>query len=67
MNVNEIPRKMLACWTGNSRKSGRPQLNNARNSFADSINRIVPNLPQNCELKTWLPVVGQKNWPNYST
>ena len=63
MNVNEIPRKMLACWTGNSRKPGRPQLN-ARNSFVDSINRIVPNLPQNCELNTWLPVIAQKNWPN---
>ena len=38
MNVNEIPRKMLVCWTSNKRKPGRPQLI-ARNYFTELIKR----------------------------
>ena len=65
MDSNQIPRKMLACWTSSKRKPGtsRPQLN-ARNSYVDSINRIIPNLPQNCDLNTWIPLVKQNNWTN---
>ena len=54
---------MLACWTMNKRKPGRPQLI-ARNSYVDSINRMIPNLPQNCDLSTWLPHLAQKQWSN---
>ena len=63
MNQQQMPRKMLACWTTNRRKPGRPQLN-VRNSFVDSLNRIIPNLPKDCDLNSWLPILAQNNWSN---
>ena len=63
MNSNQVPRKMLACWTTNKRKPGRPQLN-TRNSFVESLHRIIPDLPQNCDLSAWIPYLAQKNWTN---
>ena len=59
----EAPSSMTLATTTNKRKPGRPQLN-IRNSFAEALNKILPNLPQDCELKSWIPFLAQKNWSN---
>jgi hypothetical protein len=61
MSTENVQRKMLACWTNNKRKPGRPQLN-IRNSFEDSLKKLFPNLPQDSELKYWLPYLMEKSW-----
>jgi Reverse transcriptase (RNA-dependent DNA polymerase) len=63
MNVDQIPRKLLACWSMNKRKPGRPQLN-MRNSFAKSIQKVIPYVPNDLALEKWLPIAEQKCWKN---
>ena len=63
MNTEQIPRKLLACWHTNKRKPGRPQLN-LRNSFANSIKKIIPYVPDDLALEKWLPVAKEKSWLN---
>ena len=63
MELNQIPRKMLACWHTNKLKPGRPQLN-MRNSYSNSIKIVIQHVPDDLALKKWLLIAEQKCWPN---
>jgi hypothetical protein len=63
MNTEQIPRKMLACWHTNKRKPGRPQLN-LSNSYANSIKKVIPYVPDDLALEKWIPIAQDKKWPN---
>ena len=40
MKNDRMPKKLLASWTNNHRKNGRPQLN-IRNSYADALSQVL--------------------------
>ena len=48
-----MPRKLLACWSQNPRKPGRPQLN-IRNAYAEALCELLPNTNPNRNLKDWI-------------
>jgi hypothetical protein len=61
MNMNRIPRKLLACWTKSKRKPGRPQLN-IRNTYAESLETVFPAISKNIDLQDWLPALAKPDW-----
>jgi exonuclease III len=48
-----LPRKLLAAWTNNNRKVGRPQIS-YKNTYESVLNMVLPQLPKGAPLIHWL-------------
>lgn len=52
---SQITRNMLASWSKNPRKVGRPQLGLKR-TYINAVKQLVPTTPTNGELSTWIDI-----------
>jgi hypothetical protein len=59
MNESRAPRRLMASWCDNPRKAGRPQVT-YRNSFAETIAKVIPGLPQDARLQEWITVAKEE-------
>ena len=64
MDFTRMPRKILACWTQNPRKKGRPQFN-IRNSYANALKKFVPGMTDKAELKYWIDKASGTDWNHH--
>jgi hypothetical protein len=61
MNEIRMSRKLLACWTQNPRKPGRPQLN-IHKSYVEALSSFLPTINPNGDLKQWFPLISSPGW-----
>jgi hypothetical protein len=62
MNVNRLPRKLMASWLNDPRTRGKPQ-STYRNSFASAISTLLPSVNHTFPLTDWLDIAASKQWP----
>lgn len=61
MPTQRLPRKLLASWTKEPRKKGRPQ-STYRNSYAECISTLLPDLPRALPLTEWITIAASQKW-----
>jgi hypothetical protein len=61
MPIKRLPRKLIASWTKDPRKIGRPQTT-YRNSYAECISTLLPNISKTLPLTDWIPIAASPIW-----
>ena len=61
MNVKKLPQKLIASWTEEPRKPGRPQAT-FRDSYKSCIQNLIPDLPPSLPLATWIETANSPMW-----
>jgi hypothetical protein len=61
MNTKKLPRKLIASWTKESRKPGRPQTT-FRDSYRTCIQNLIPEVQPSLPLSTWIEIAGSPKW-----
>lgn len=62
MPYERLPRKLLAAWSSNPRKSGRPQ-NTFKNSYFECVKALIPNISDHAPLTDWIGTAASPSWP----
>jgi hypothetical protein len=68
MGPTRLPRKFLTAWVSHPRRSGGQQHYTLRNSYAETLQHILPNIPDNGTINSWLPLVqNHEQWKTLGT
>ena len=61
MNEKKLPRKLIASWTKQPRKPGRPQAT-FRDSYKICIQSLIPDIHPSLPLKSWIDIAKSPTW-----
>jgi hypothetical protein len=67
MDPTRLPRKFLTAWVSHPRCSGG-QHYTLRNSYVETLQHILPNIPDNGTIDSWLPLAqNREQWKSLGT
>jgi hypothetical protein len=67
MDPTRLPRKFLTTWVSHPRRSGG-QHNTLRNSYVETLQHMLPNIPDNGTIDSWLPLAqNREQWKTLGT
>jgi hypothetical protein len=67
MDPTRLPRKFLTTWVSHPRRSGG-QHYTLRNSYVETLQHILPNIPDNGTIDSWLPLAqNREQWKTLET
>jgi hypothetical protein len=67
MDQTRLPRKFLTAWVSHPRHS-RGQHYTLRNSYVETLQHILPNIPDNGTIDAWLPLAqNHEQWKTLGT
>ena len=63
--TQRLPKKPIAAWTNNLRKTGRPQIT-YKNTYVAALTELLPNIQPDAPLNSWLPFAANPlTWAQY--
>jgi hypothetical protein len=68
MDPTRLPRKFLTAWVSHPQRSGGGQHYTLRNSYVETLQHILPNIPDNGTIDSWLPLAqNREQWKTLGT